>query len=292
MGVNLLRLYKQPFELNKDLLRQMYEEYGIYVAMGDFLGKYTHGSKASWEVSACYDNKAHQDNMLESVQAMVENYKDEEFVLFWILGNENVYGAGCNANKKPDSFFKFVNKAAKLIKSLDPMKRPIAIASGDALYLNKFAQFCPDVDIFGTNSYRGKYGFLDLWQEIKRIADKPSMISEYGVPAFAMGYTNKEAENFQADYHKANWLDIVNNSAGSGSGIAIGGFIFEWIDEWWKAYEPFYHDRKGLFSGPFLDGYMHEEWLGITGQGQGKNSPFLRVLRPAYYVYKQLWNKQ
>jgi hypothetical protein len=82
----------------------------------------------------------------------------------------------------------------------------------------------------------------------------------------------------------------MDNSVGRGAGCALGGIAFEWLDEWWKAYEPAYHDRKGLFSGPFLDGYMHEEWLGICGQGDGSKSPYLRELKKAYYAYQELWN--
>ena len=118
------------------------------------------------------------------------------------------------------------------------------------------------------------------------------MITEYGVSAYAMGYTMDESEEFQSEYHKACWNDMICNSYGYGAGDAIGGFVFQWVDEWWKAYRPQYHDRKGLFSGPFLDGYMHEEWLGVTGQGNGENSPFLRVLRKAFYTYKDLWNRK
>jgi len=35
---------------------------------------------------------------------------------------------------------------------------------------------------------------------------------------------------------------------------------------------------------------MHEEWLGICGQGNGVRSPFLRELRKSYFLYKELWN--
>ncbi|MFC1658886.1 hypothetical protein ACFL1D_05845, partial [Candidatus Omnitrophota bacterium] len=76
---------------------------------------------------------------------------------------------------------------------------------------------------------------------------------------------------------------------GQGSGNAIGGIIFEWMDEWWKAYEPGLHDYKPLWAGPFPDGFMHEEWLGLAGQGDGTQSPFLRQLRKAYYMYKEIW---
>lgn len=292
MGVNSIRLYHQPDELNKKILRQMHEKYGIYILLGDFLGKYTLGSGAQWDPGTDYDDSAQKEKMLESVKGMVEEFKDEPYVLMWLLGNENVYGLGCNANKKPESFFKFANQAARLIKSLDPKKRPVAIVSGDILYLDIFAKNCPDIDIFGTNAYRGKYGFLDIWDEVQRISGKAAMITEYGTSSYAKGYSLKEGEQYQADYHQACWGDIECNSAGFGAGNAVGGIAFEWLDEWWKAYKPKYHDRKGLFSGPFLDGYMHEEWLGICGQGDGSQSPYLRQLKQTYFTYKALWNRK
>jgi len=290
MGVNCVRVYHQPYKPNKKLLAQMYEGYGIMVALGDFLGKYAIGSGASWKDGTDYSNPAHQAKMLESVEKMVREFKDEPYVAFWILGNENVYGVACNADKDPESFFKFANRAAQLIKNIDPT-RVVAIASGDTLYLDSFGKNCPDIDIFGTNAYRGKYGFGSIWKNVKDISGKPVMITEYGAPAYAEGYTEEEAENFQAEYHRGCWLNMEESMAGAscGEGNVIGGFVFEWLDEWWKAYEPTYHDRKGLFSGPFLDGRMHEEWLGICGQGDGSDSPYLRVLRKAYFTYKKLW---
>jgi len=289
MGVNAIRMYHQPFKLNKEIFMQMYEKYGIYIILGDFLGKYTLGSNAEWATGTDYDNPEHQRNMLENIEKMVLEFKDEPYILMWLLGNENVYGVACNADKKPASFFKFANQAAQLIKSLDPLKRPIVIASGDTLYLDIFAKNCPDIDIFGANSYRGKYGFLDLWDEVEKVSGKPAIITEYGVASCAKGYSDQESQDYQAQYHKQCWLDIVGNSAGSGAGNALGGVIFEWLDEWWKVYEPAHHDRKGQFTGPFLDGYMHEEWLGICGQGDGSQSPYLRELKKAYFTYKDLW---
>ena len=290
MGVNSLRLYHQPFKLNKKMLGQMHQKYGIYILIGDFLGKYALGSNADWKEGTDYDNPEHQKNMLESVKKMVQEFKNEPYVLIWLLGNENVYGLGCNADEKPESFFKFANKAAQLIKSLDPQKRPVAIVSGDVLHLDIFAKNCPDIDIFGANCYRGKYGFLDFWDEVKRVTDKPAMIAEYGTSSYAKGYSKEESEDYQAQYHKDCWTDILCNASGFGAGNALGSFVFEWIDEWWKAYEPTYHDKKGVASGPFLDGYYHEEWFGVCGQGDGMNSPYLRKLKPAYFTYKELWN--
>lgn len=291
MGVNTIRLYHQPSQVKKEILRDLYRDYGIRVIMGDFLGKYALGSGAEWDPGTDYDNPEHQKAMLDSVKKMVMEFKDEPFLLMWILGNENVYGVACNADKKPESFFKFVNEAAKLIKSLDP-DHPVAIASGDIVYADKFARYAPEVDMFGANVYRGDSGFGSYWQSVKDLTDKPAFITEYGCPAYVYCLSSAQAEEAQAEYLKSCWENIVENSAfGEGAGNAMGGVLFEWLDEWWKGYEPSVHDTKGLWIGPFPDGVMHEEWLGIAGQGDGQMSPFLRQLRKSYYEYQELWSK-
>jgi len=290
MGVNTIRLYHHPNPVNKKVLMDMYDKYGIRVIMGDFLGKYALGSGAPWNPGTDYNNEEHKKNMIESVKQMVNEYKDEPYILFWLLGNENVYGYACNADTQPDAFFKFANEVAKIIKEIDP-DHPVAICSGDILFLDKFGKDAPDVDIFGTNAYRGDYGFGRFWKSVKEEADKPVFITEYGCPAFADGKTLEEAEAAQAAYHKGAWDDIQNNAAfNNEAGNSIGGVAFEWLDEWWKAYEPAIHDTKGLWAGPFPDGYMHEEWLGLCGQGEAADSPFFRHLRKAYYTYQKLWS--
>jgi len=289
MGVNTIRLYHHPLKVDKEILRDMYATYGIRVIMGDFLGKYAIGSGASWNPGTDYNNEEQKKSMMDSVLAMVSEHKDEPYILFWLLGNENVYGYGCNADKDPEAFYKFANEVAKAIKTIDP-EHPVAIGNGDILHLDKFGKLCPDIDIFGTNAYRGNFGFGSLWKQVKGEAGKPAFITEYGCPAFAKGKTLDEAEELQAEYHKGSWEDIENNMAFSiGSGNSLGGVVFEWLDEWWKAYEPFTHDTKTLWGGPFPDGYMHEEWLGICGQGEGRSSPYLRHLRKSYFTYKKLW---
>jgi beta-glucuronidase len=158
--------------------------------------------------------------------------------------------------------------------------------------LDKFGKNTPDIDIFGTNAYRGNYGFGAFWRQVREESGKPAFITEFGCPSYAEGKTADEAEVLQAEYHQGSWEDIQNNAAfGNGQGNALGGVVFEWLDEWWKAYEPAIHDTKGLWSGPFPDGYMHEEWLGMASQGDGKQSPFLRQLRKSYDMYKKIWSK-
>lgn len=291
MGANTIRLYHHPYKVNKELLRTLYKNYGIRVIMGDFLGKYALGSGAAWNPGTDYNNEEQKKNMMESVTSMVLEFKDEPFVLFWLLGNENVYGYACNADKEPDAFFKFANEVALAIKQLDP-EHPVAICSGDTLFLDKFGKNAPDIDIFGANAYRGEYGFGRFWKGVKEEADKPAFITEYGCPAYYNGKSLDEAEVFQEEYHKGSWQDIENNMAlREGAGNSLGSVAFEWLDEWWKQYEPFVHDTRGVAIGPFPDGYFHEEWFGICGQGNGKLSPFQRQLRKVYFMYKKTWHK-
>ena len=287
MGANTIRIYHHAS--NKPLLRDAYENYGIMVLMGDFLGAYAVGSGASWYKGTDYTDSEHKQNMLNSVREMVEEYKDEPYVLMWVLGNENNYGVANNSRKETAAYYKFVNEAAEFIKSIDPHNRPVVVCNGEVNFLDIFARECPSVDVFGVNSYRGNYGFGHLWLSVKDEADKPVLITEYGCPAYDKYRSQEAAEDGQAEFLKNCWVDIVSNADGYGYGNALGGVLFEWVDEWWKAYEPSLHDFKPLWAGSFPDGWMHEEWLGVTSQGSGKNSPFQRVLRKAYYVYKTLW---
>lgn len=292
MGVNTLRIYYQAYmKADKPLLEKMYKEYGLKVALSNFVGKYAIGSGATWIEGTDYTNPKHKKAMMDYVREMVMEFKDEPYILMWILGNENNYGVASNADKNPDAYYAFINDVAKMIKSIDP-NHPVAICNGDTLYLEKFAKNAPDVDAFGANVYRGDYGFGSFWDEVSILSGKPAFITEYGAPGYggvSMNY--EQAQQEQSDYHKGNWMDILDNSAGykDGSGNSVGGMAFEWLDEWWKDYSPGVHDTKADVIGPFPGGYYFEEWFGIFGQGDGSQSPYLREPRKVYYTYKELW---
>lgn len=294
MGANTIRIYHHT--PNEPLIADLYKTYGIMALMGDLLGAYTVGSGADWYTGTDYTDKQQQANMIASAMQMVEKYKDKPYVLMWVLGNENNYGVATNAKENPVAFYKFANEVAKMIKEKDPA-HPVAISNGDILYLDIAAKHAPDIDVFGCNVYRGEAGFeKSVWADIKEVYGKPAFITETGCPAYAKGKTLEEAEKLQADYLRHSWIGIGSNSAGYGEGNALGGVIFEWIDEWWKAgtppqYDPAKHDTVGQWMGPFPDGWMYEEWLGIAGQGDGNSSPFLRELRQAYFTLKELWTK-
>ena len=316
LGVNTLRLYhtnhvtsisapRAPgnYKATKTLLRELHKKYGFMIIMGDFIGMYTVGSGAKWEEGTNYLDKTQRKRMTDSVKRMVNEFKDEPYMLMWALGNENNYGGvhgivggTGNAGKYPAEYYGFVNELATWIHTADP-NHPVSIGNGDLLFLDVIAKAAPAIDVFGANAYRGWQGFgRSFFEEVKRYLDKPVLITEYGCPAYQTDQSREMAERDQALYHLGNWVDLADNMAGRGVGSVIGGVVFEWSDEWWKAgqpprFLPGTHDTQPNWAGPFPGGWNFEEWYGLTSQGDGRTSPFLRQLRVGYRLYQQLWKR-
>ncbi len=307
MGVNTIRLYHHA--MNKELLRQLYKDYGIRVIMGDLLGMYAVGSGAEWYKGTDYTDPAQKEKMKESVRQMLTEYKDEPYILMWMLGNESNYGEvgdpdpksgkvgfGSNAKNQTEAHYTFVNEVAGLIKSIDP-SHPVGYSNGEIITIDALQKHSDNLDVFGANVYRGAQGFgRSFWEDVRDHLDKPVLITEYGCPAYYLRKDLSFSEDKQAEYHQGNWEDILDNSAGSGAGNAIGGSIFEFLDEWWKAgpppqFSPTVQETLGQFRANFPDGWMHEEWLGVASQGDGSNSPYMRQLRKSYEYYKKAWNE-
>jgi beta-glucuronidase len=266
---------------NKALLRDLFKTYGIRVAMGDFLGAYTLGSGADWNAGTDYRDARQRKAMRSSVEAMVRDFKDEPYLLMWILGNENNYRdkTHTNAETYPLEYARFVNEIAKRIHELDP-NHPVVLCNGETHLLSVYAREAPAIDIFGTNTYR-RPGFGTLWREVASTYGKPVLLTEYGIlkPRVING---KVDEAYQEQEFQFAWCDIQRHQAGGTSpGNALGGFAFEWVEQWWYNGEPGAHNLAP-------DGY-HNEWHGLTSQGNGSDSPRQRQLRRAYFMFQKLW---
>lgn len=306
MGVNTIKFYVTDPELpclNTMLLRRMFKESGIRAIVGNFLGAYCNGSGANWELGTDYTDRKQRDNMKASVSNLVMKLRGEPWVLAWVLGNENnmemsgdVNATRTNGSKYPDTFSKFLNEVAKMIHGLDP-NHPVGIGNLLTGLVEYYGRNAPEIDFLGINSYLGDEGFGATWQKVKQTMNRPAVITEYGCDSY---YTGKGPdEEMQSNYAINNWEDIVYNSKSrSGTGNSIGGFLFEWLDEWWKDSLNYFEDpvdhqtTRAVFPMPFPDSFAQEEWFGIMGQGAGNASPFQRVPKKAYYDLQKVWTQK
>lgn len=302
MGVNTIRVYHHassaaavqagyggnPSQLlqynhapNKELLRDLYNNYGIRVAMGDLIGAYTVGAGVAFSSGTNYLDPVQKMRLRASVEQMVLDFKDEPYILMWVLGNENNYSfTATNAGTQQVAYAQFVEEMVQLIKSMDP-NHPVALSMGDITFnLNTLKLHAPSIDIYGCNAYRGG-NFGNIWTQVRNVLDKPVMFTEYG--DYQNGFPdNLFDEERQVHIHAASWNNIIDNTAGGlGTDNAIGGFAMEFVDNWWQNGLPFAHN-KGT-------GGSHLEWQGLLSQGNGVHSPFIRQKRLVYGTYQALW---
>jgi hypothetical protein len=263
----------------------------------------------AWVAKTDYSDATTQAILLEEMKAVVSEYKNTPGLLMYLLGNENNYGLvwkGAETEDLPineDDYsvaakylYQMFNKAAVLMKAIDG-SHPVAICNGDLGFLDIVAKECKDVDIYGTNMYRGK-SFGDAFKRVKNELNMPIMFTEFGADAFN-AVTNEEDQKMQAHFMVENWREIYQNAAGLGKAEnSLGGFTFQFSDGWWKfgqTKDLDVHDNNASWSngGYYIDfkegkNNMNEEWFGICAKGP-TNAAGLYTLYPraAYYSLQE-----
>jgi hypothetical protein len=114
------------------------------------------------------------------------------------------------------------------------------------------------------NEYRGP-GFNRLFDQWAFVSGKPMFLGEYGIDAYSTTL-GAEDQATHAQVVKGLWDEIARNlSADDASRVALGGALFEWNDEWWKAGNDFGQDAQvGWTPEGFPDQAASEEWWGIV----------------------------
>ncbi len=306
MGVNTIRVYTG---IQPEWITYIYETYGIYTMLNHSFGRYGLTIDGAWMANTEYSDARVRELLLKDATQLVEDYKDTRGLLLFLLGNENNYGlfwggaetedipvADRQSTARARSMYKLFNEAAVRMKAIST-NHPIAICNGDTQFLDLIAEEVPDVDIFGTNTYRG-YTFTDLFDQVANEYGKPVLLTEFGSDAFN-ARTLQEAQADQARYKKENWKDVYANAAGLGRAEnSIGGFTFQFSDGWWKYGQVEnldVHDiaavwPNGGYQYDFKEGEnnMNEEWFGITAKGPTDPLGYYELFpRAAYYVLQE-----
>ncbi|CAK9096309.1 unnamed protein product [Durusdinium trenchii] len=236
MGINAVRTYESI--VDKNVLDTLWKR-GI------------------WVVNSVYNwGGADADSAAEPVKAT----KDHPAILMWTIGNEWNY----NGLYVGSSFFDSVGKirdVARVVKKYDNGLHPIASIYGDVGKLDQAVDSLPEIDLWGINAYRG-ISFGNLFRDFEKITGKPMFFGEYGADAFNADKNGEDQES-QAKATRQLTEEIIGQSSVLGRGPCIGGFIFEFNDEWHKDSDgkPDRHDTGGTApgGGPYPDMTFNED---------------------------------
>lgn len=307
MGVNAIRQY---VGVSPRWVQYIYEKYGIYTVLNHSFGRYGVTLDGVYISNTDYADPRTREVLIAEVEAMADEFRDVPGILMFLLGNENNYGlfwGGAETEDIPEGetlesfraryMYSLFNEGINAIKARTTDK-PVAICNGDLLFIDIIAEEVKDLDILGTNMYRG-ISFGDAFQTVKDKLGVPLMFAEFGADAFN-AREMREDQLTQARYMVGNWQEIYEQSSGKGKvGNSIGGFTFQWSDGWWKYLQESnlnIHDihaswSNGGYIEDFVEGEnnMNEEWFGICAKGPTDQRGLYDLYpRAAYYALQKV----
>jgi hypothetical protein len=249
-----------------------------------------------------------KDFMRDRFTDVVAQWKDHPAILAWLVGNEvnvNLGSADLCADWYPQ--LDYMAQAAHLEEGAS--FHPVGTANSDSTGLSEICQAgcsddttLPNVDFWGVQIYRGCSFGTTFTDYQKPDCARPMIVTEFGADAWdsLSGPSGAESETMQSDclaalLDEAGQAQAIRNPGG----VSAGQVIFEWTDEWWKAFPldpavPGFcdvadatgwttHDTcKGWENFGYPDPAMNEEWWGITSVDYV--NPNARGLRAAHGV--------
>ncbi|CAE7506418.1 Gusb [Symbiodinium natans] len=220
-------------------------------------------SKGIWVVNSVYN---YGGSSAQSAADAVRATKDHPSILMWSIGNEWNYN-GLYVGMSFRDCIARIREVSQIVRSLDTA-HPISTIYGEVVdKLDEANQLLRDeIDVWGINTYRG-ISFGNMFDQYEKVSDKPMYLGEYGADAFN-ALVNREDREAQAKATRELTEEILSESSVLERGACIGGFIFEFADEWWKdgSGSTQVHDTGGIApgGGPYPDKTFNEEWWGLV----------------------------
>ncbi len=294
----------------------IYEKHDIMSVINPLMGRYGTTIDGTYVQFTDYSNPRTREVLKAQVMEIVKQYKEVPGVLMFALGNESNYGlswasfeienlpVGEQFREKAKFLYSLFGETIREGKQIAP-DHLFTIVNGDIQYLDLIAEYSPEMDVLGVNAYRGisfenAEDNVSMWRDVKDGLDLPVVFMEFGSDAFnARDFAEDQAA--QANYLRGQWHEIYRKSYGNGEeGNAIGGFVFEWRDEWWKYKQTENLDIQDRTASWANGGYkfdhvegqnnMNEEWFGITRLGDiNEQGVYVAEPRMAYEVLAEVW---
>ncbi|NHA14685.1 hypothetical protein [Thioalkalivibrio sp. XN279] len=307
MGVNTIRSFTT---IPPRWVEYIYREHGIMSVINPLMGRYGYSIDGEWVPFTDYSDPRTREILKRDMQEFVRLYKATPGVLMFAFGNESNYGLSWSSfeienlpegeqnTAKARYLYSLYEEVISAGKEIAP-NHPFSIVNGDIQYIDLIAELVPSLDILGSNVYRGT-SFTDLWQRVDEKLDLPVVFFEFGSDAFN-ARTFQEDQVAQALVLKEQWQEMYNKAYGNGEeGNSIGGYIFEWRDEWWKYLQTenldiqdthaSWSNQAYLFDWTPDGNNMNEEWFGITALGlPNSEGVYQAIPRMAYDVMKEIF---
>ncbi len=324
MGVNIIRSFAT---IPPQWVEYIYDNYDIYVAINYLFARYGISVNNKWYPRTDYSMQDTREKILAETIATIETYKNVRGVALFLLGNENNYGLEWKSNEIEDLpigeqhkekaryLYSLFGEAVADVKTRTTL--PVGIVNGDIQYIDLIKEYADNIDFLATNVYRGKLVYdpsneysTPFYERVQEVLDKPIVYSEFGSDAYNT-ITKSEDQYQQADFLKSQWREIFEQSHGKGrTQSSLGGFVFSWMDEWWKKGQVSNldtHETRGSwinggYSFDFIPEWwdkhknMNEEWLGIVAQSEDYYGGYYglinkRIPRAAYYTIADIWQE-
>ncbi|MEU4191918.1 discoidin domain-containing protein [Kribbella sp. NPDC026611] len=176
----------------------------------------------------------YKTTMLGEIRRWTTEYKDNQGVLIWDVGNESVLGmqncfSGAELEQQRIAYATFVNDAAKAIHAIDP-NHPVTSTDAWTGAWPYFAQYAPDLDLLAVNSYGSVCQVKQDW--INGHYTKPYILTEGGpageweVPNDANGVPNQPTDVQKRDGYTNAWNCLMSHT-----GVALGATLFHYGSE-------------------------------------------------------------
>lgn len=307
-GINALRSSRP---IPAKWVTYIYDRFGIMTVINPTLGRWGITIDGNWYASTDYSDVQTREILIKDALELVAKYKNVSGVLMFAFGNENNYGLSAQFSetkdisteakiyKQAESLYSLLGDVIRKAKQIDS-NRLITIINGDIQHLDLIAEHCHGLDLIGTSVFRGK-SFGNIWEKIGTNSTLPVAIMALGSDAFD-ARNLIEDQLSQAIYLKHQWSEIYKNSYGhSQKGNSLGGFVYEWRDQWWKdrqAGELYLQDNgassaNAAYTFDFSHGQnnINEEWFGITRIGDlGPGGIYESKPKVAYDILSEIWS--
>ena len=227
-----------------------------------------------------------REELIGSFRSFVRGLKDSPAILMWNVGNEQ--NLPFNNGDNPYWYDLVQELAITAFEVEGATYHPVCASNGDFTNIGNPAKRADDaslsyMDLWASNIYRFDLGAS--FASYRTRTNKPVVLTEFGIDALDHR-TKREYEAVQAEFDSTNWMQIL-----AASDVCVGGTLFEFTDEWWKAGNPDSHDFGGYATDNHPDGYSNEEWWGLIslspdadGDGRDEWRP-----RKAFRMFQQQW---